>query len=155
MGRYIDQILQPGEHVLHSTTWHGIIYWQAILSWIVAVACFVMQRRAQTDGANLLWLILAGLAALIALFWTAKAWFTRWTTETDVTSLRVVHKQGFIQRSTFEMNLDKVESVDVEQSILGRILGYGDVTILGVGEGRKTIGMIASPLQFRNHITAR
>ena len=65
---------------------------------------------------------LAAIAALVALYWTVKAWFHRWTTETDVTNLRVVHKTGFIKRRTFEMSLDKVESVDVNQSILGRIL---------------------------------
>jgi uncharacterized membrane protein YdbT with pleckstrin-like domain len=84
-----------------------------------------------------------------------KAWFHRWTTETDVTNLRVVHKTGFIKRRTFEMSLDKVESVDVNQSILGRILNYGDVTVRGVGEGAETIKTIASPLAFRSHITAR
>jgi hypothetical protein len=52
------------------------------------------------------------------------------------------------------MALDKVESVDVNQSILGRILNYGDVTIMGVGEGRETITTIASPLTFRSAITA-
>ena len=83
------------------------------------------------------------------------AWFHRWTTETDVTNLRVVHKTGFIKRHTFEMSLDKVESVDVNQSILGRMLNYGDVTMRGVGEGAETIETIASPLEFRNHITAR
>ena len=92
---------------------------------------------------------------IFALYKTATAWFHRWTTETDVTNLRVVHKTGFIQRQTFEMSVDKVESVDVNQSILGRILNYGDVTVLGVGEGGKTINTIASPLAFRNAITAR
>jgi hypothetical protein len=53
------------------------------------------------------------------------------------------------------MSLDKVESVDVTQSIPGRMLNYGDVTILGVGEGKERIKTIASPLAFRNHITAR
>jgi uncharacterized membrane protein YdbT with pleckstrin-like domain len=53
------------------------------------------------------------------------------------------------------MALDKVESVDVNQSILGRLLDFGDVTILGVGEGKETISTIASPLAFRNSITAR
>jgi uncharacterized membrane protein YdbT with pleckstrin-like domain len=69
--------------------------------------------------------------------------------------MRVVHKAGFIKRRTFEMALDKIESVDVNQSIMGRILNYGDVTIMGVGEGRETIRTIAAPLQFRNNITAR
>jgi uncharacterized membrane protein YdbT with pleckstrin-like domain len=155
MGRYIDQILQPGERVLYSTTLHWLVYLPALFGWILAIVFFVMQRRAESDSGNLFWLLCAGLAALAALYWTVKAWFQRWTTETDVTTLRVVHKTGFIQRRTFEINLDKVESVDVVQSILGRVFGYGDVTILGVGEGRETIGMIASPLQFRNNITAR
>jgi uncharacterized membrane protein YdbT with pleckstrin-like domain len=155
MSRYIDQILQPGERVLYSTTLHWIIYWPAILAWIVAAACAVMERRAQTDGVTMLWLIVAAAAALVALYWTLRVWFRRWTTETDVTSLRVVHKEGFIKRRTFEMNLDKVESVDVDQSIPGRLFGYGDVTVRGVGEGFETIRGIASPLQFRNNITAR
>ena len=98
---------------------------------------------------------LAAIAAIFALYKTVTAWFHRWTTETDVTNLRVVHKTGFIKRQTFEMSLDKVESVDVNQSILGRIFNYGDVSIFGVGEGNKTIETIASPLEFRNHITAR
>ena len=72
-----------------------------------------------------------------------------------MTSLRVVHKEGFIQRQTFEISLDKIESVDVTQSILGRILGWGDVKVNGVGEGTKTIKMIGAPIEFRNHITAR
>ncbi|MGH6716331.1 MAG: PH domain-containing protein, partial [Bradyrhizobium sp.] len=41
------------------------------------------------------------------------------------------------------------------QSIPGRILDYGNVTVMGVGEGRETISKIASPLAFRNAITAR
>jgi uncharacterized membrane protein YdbT with pleckstrin-like domain len=98
---------------------------------------------------------LAAISAIFALYKMLTAWFHRWTTETDVTNLRVVHKTGFIKRRTFEMSLDKVESVDVNQSIVGRMLNYGDVTVRGVGEGSETIKTIASPLDFRNHITAR
>jgi len=155
MGRYIEEILQPDEKVLHSTTIHWIVYLPGILAWIAAILFFALQRGAVTDGANILWLALSGVSALIALYWTLRAWFQRFTNETDVTSLRVVHKEGFIQRRTFEMNLDKVESVDVSQSIPGRLFCYGDVMIRGVGEGDKAIKMIASPIQFRNHITAR
>ena len=103
----------------------------------------------------LFYLASAAVVALAALYWSLVAWFRRWTTETDVTNLRVVHKTGFIKRRTFEMALDKVESVDVNQSIPGRILNYGDVTINGVGEGRETIRTIASPLAFRSSITTR
>ena len=155
MGRYIDDILQPGEKVLYSTNAHWIFYLPAMAAWLVAVAFLVLSRLIVADTPMLLCLALAATSAVVALYKMLTAWFHRWTTETDVTNLRVVHKAGFIKRRTFEMSLDKVESVDVNQSILGRILNYGDVTILGVGEGKETISTIASPLEFRNFITAR
>jgi uncharacterized membrane protein YdbT with pleckstrin-like domain len=155
MGRYIDDILQPGEKVLYSTNAHWIFYLPAIAAWIVALVLYILARNAGSPGLETMWLVLAAAAALVAVLATAKAWFHRWTTETDVTNLRVVHKTGFIKRRTFEMSLDKVESVDVNQSILGRVLNYGDVTVRGVGEGQETIKTIAAPLDFRNHITAR
>jgi uncharacterized membrane protein YdbT with pleckstrin-like domain len=155
MGRYIDDILQPGEKVLYSTNAHWIFYQPAIVAWIAALVLLILSRMTTTEGLILLCLSAAAVVALAALYWSATAWFHRWTTETDVTNLRVVHKTGFIKRRTFEMALDKVESVDVNQSILGRIFNYGDVTILGVGEGKETISTIAAPLDFRSHITAR
>ncbi len=155
MARYIDEILQPGEKVLYSTNAHWIFYLPAITAWILAGVLVILSRSTTTESLILLCLSAAAVVAIAALYWTGKAWFHRWTTETDVTNLRVVHKTGFIKRRTFEMSLDKVESVDVNQSILGRILNYGDVTILGVGEGKETIATIASPLAFRNFITAR
>lgn len=154
MGRYIEQILQPDEKVLYSTTIHWIVYLPGIVAWILAIVFFSL-ARGPFEGMNLVWLPLSGILALIALYLTFRAWFRRWTSETDVTSMRVVHKEGFIQRETFEMNLDRVESVDVTQSIAGRLLGYGDVTIVGVGDSQRRIRMIAAPIQFRNHITAR
>jgi uncharacterized membrane protein YdbT with pleckstrin-like domain len=154
MGRYIDDILQPGEKVLYSTNAHWIFYLPAIAAWIAALV-FIVLSRMIVDTPELICLALATISAIAGLYWAGKAWFHRWTTETDVTNMRVVHKTGFIKRRTFEMSLDKVESVDVDQSILGRLLNYGDVTVRGVGEGAETIRTIASPLEFRSHITAR
>src|SRR5215470_17116885 len=155
MARYIDEILQPGEKVLYSTNAHWVFYLPAIGAWVAALVLLALSRETTIEGVVLLCVVAFALVAIIALYWTARAWFHRWTTETDVTNMRVVHKTGFIQRRTFEMALNKVESVDVDQSILGRLLNYGDVTIMGVGEGRETIKTIASPLEFRNHITTR
>lgn len=157
MGRYIDEILQPGEKVLYSTNAHWIFYLRAITAWIVALAFLI---SSLTVPAAVPWLVLAcraaaAVVAIAALYWTIRGWFHRLTTETDVTDRRVVHKTGFIKRRTFEIALDKIESVDVDQSIPGRILNYGDVTIMGVGEGRQRISTIASPLAFRSAITAR
>ena len=155
MGRYIDDILQPGEKVLYSTNAHWIYFLPAMVLWVVALALFVGSGMIPAGPMVLVLWSLAVIAAIAALYKTATAWFHRWTTETDVTNFRVIHKTGFVQRQTFEMSVDKVESVDVNQSILGRILNYGDVTVLGVGEGGKTLDTIASPLAFRNAITAR
>jgi uncharacterized membrane protein YdbT with pleckstrin-like domain len=155
MGRYIDDILQPGEKVLYSTNAHWIFYLPAILLWIAAAGLMGLRQSVLNDSVQQLCLWAAALAAVVALYWTASAWFHRWTTETDVTTLRVVHKTGFIKRKTFEMSIDKVASVNVEQSIFGRILNYGDVTIESMGEAEETIKTISSPLTFRNFITAR
>ncbi|MET3842691.1 PH domain-containing protein [Bradyrhizobium sp. OAE829] len=155
MGRYIDDILQPDEKVLYSTNAHWIFFLPAIVGWFVAIALFVISGMIPSGPLVLALWSLAAIVAIFALYKTATAWFHRWTTETDVTNFRVIHKTGFVKRQTFEMSVDKVESVDVNQSILGRIFNYGDVTVLGVGEGGKTLDTIASPLAFRNAITAR
>ena len=151
MGRYIDDILQPGEKILYSTTIHGIVYVPGLLCLAVAALCLV------ASGGGVIFPLLAAsaLLTLVGGFLLFRLCFQRSTTETDVTTLRVVHKEGFIKRQTFEMSLDKIESVDVTQSIAGRIFGWGDVRVNGVGEGTKTIKMIGAPIEFRNHITAR
>lgn len=156
MGRYIDDILQPGEKVLYSTNAHWVFFGPAILLWILAAVLLALSGMVPPGSPLMLvcW-ALAAIVGLFALYKTVTAWFHRWTTETDVTSLRVVHKTGFINRKTFEMSLDKIESVDVNQSIAGRVFGYGDVTIMGVGKSEEKLDMVTSPIAFRNAITAR
>ena len=155
MGRYIEEVLQSGEQVRYSTTIHGIVYTPGVACLVLAGASFAASRAVEGGGMALLALGTSAVFAVIGVILLLQAWFWRWTVETDVTNLRVVHKEGFVRRRTFEMNLDKVESVDVDQSIAGRIFGWGDVTIRGVGEGAERIKMIGAPLEFRNHITAR
>ena len=155
MGRYIDDILQR-EKVLYSTNAHWIFFLPAIGLWVVAGVFLALSGMVPAGSPLMLvcW-AMAAIMALIALYKTVTAWFHRWTTETDVTNLRVVHKTGFITRKTFEMSLDKIESVDVDQSIAGRIFDYGDVTILGVGKSEEKLQTVTSPLAFRNALTAR
>ena len=153
MGRYIDDILQPGEKVLYSSNLHWVVYWKGILGWILAAVLFV--GSGINPVLTLPGLVASGIVALVAFYFTVLAWFRRWTTETDVTTLRVVHKEGFITRRTFEISIDKVASVSVDQSIPGRILNYGNVIIENMGDDEQKIELIASPLAFRSHITAR
>jgi uncharacterized membrane protein YdbT with pleckstrin-like domain len=153
MGRYIDDILQPGEKVLYSTNAHWIFYGPAILAWIAVVALLVV-GAAIPPLVPVAWAA-AAVIAVAAIYFTIRGWFHRLTTETDVTDRRVVHKTGFINRHTFEISLDKIASVEVDQSIPGRLLNYGNVTIVGMGEmPPQPIKTIASPLAFRSAITA-
>ena len=71
------------------------------------------------------------------------------TSEFVITNKRVIMKTGFISRKTFEMNLQKIESVNVDQSLFGRFLGYGTVTVIGTGGSRESFSDISEPLIFR------
>ncbi len=73
----------------------------------------------------------------------------RWQSEFVITNRRIIIKTGLIARRTVEMNLSKIESVNVDQSVMGRILGYGSITIIGTGGTKETFHIISKPLEFR------
>jgi len=91
------------------------------------------------------------------IYMTAKAILTIWiapfiqraTSEFAITTKRVIIKEGLIARRTLEMNLSKIETVNVDQSIMGRILNYGSITIIGTGGTHEVFHNIAHPMQFR------
>jgi uncharacterized membrane protein YdbT with pleckstrin-like domain len=83
----------------------------------------------------------------------AAAWWRRLTTEVTVTDNRIIYKRGFIRRHSFEMNMNKVESVHVNQSVFGRLFDYGDILIRGTGSSFEPLRLIARPLEFRNYVT--
>ena len=90
MARYIDEILQPGEKVLYSTNAHWMFYLPAIGAWIAVAILLILSFVAAAIPALMLvcWAS-AAVVAIAALFWTLRAWFHRWTTETDVTIMGV------------------------------------------------------------------
>ncbi len=148
--RYINHILQPGETVAYTTTLHWIVYLPAFGLWLLGALTLLFGALAGPIA-----FLVASTCAVVGLALALRAWFRRWTTEIDVTDRRIVYKRGFIRRHTVEMNMDKVESVDVDQSILGRLFNYGDITIRGTGVGLEPLIDIDSPLEFRNRVTAR
>src|SRR5690349_21811759 len=97
--------------------------------------------------ARLHWITFMSLRGLLTLF-IAPA-IERWTSEFAITNKRIIIKVGLVSRRTVEMNLSKVESVNVDQSILGRILGYGTITVIGTGGTREAFTNLAKPLLFR------
>jgi uncharacterized membrane protein YdbT with pleckstrin-like domain len=151
---YVRSVLQPGENVRYATNIHWIVYLPGLLLLILAAVVYWFGHRPVAVGAAFIWDVLAGVVLLAAAVWLFIGWFRRWTTEIAVTDRRIIYKRGFIRRDTVEMHLDKVESVDVEQSILGRIMNYGDISIHGTGAGIEDLKNIGSPIAFRNHVTA-
>ncbi|MFN3855322.1 MAG: PH domain-containing protein [Phreatobacter sp.] len=137
---YVSDSLGPGETIVHEATIHWVVYVWPLVAVILALPV-----------AWLLW-PWGGIALVAALLWLAVAWFLSRTTELAVTSRKVVAKWGFIARSTIEQRLEKVDSVAVDQTFLGRVLDFGDVTIHGTGINATPIKMIADPLAFRRKV---
>ena len=147
---YVQRVLQPGEQVRQISSIHWIVYWPGVAIALLAVVAYWLSDTRLLPG---FWRCTAYALALVAVVLLIQPWIQWWVTEIAVTNRRVIYKKGLIRRQTNEMNLDKVESVRVEQSVLGRIFDYGTVTILGTGEGFETLRTIASPIKLRNSIT--
>jgi len=100
------------------------------------------------SGLILLGLVLLPVFGLGLIFWIA-AYIRYKTTELAITSKRVIAKFGFISRSTVELNINKVESLQVDQSVMGRLFNFGTLIISGAGNPQAPIPGISSPMEFR------
>ena len=152
---YVQEVLQPGEELKYQGVIHWVTYLHGV-AWLLA-ALIVWIVVPQSWGERFVVRAVIVILAAGGVFWLARAGFHSWITEIAVTNRRVIYKCGFISRTTAEMHMDKIESVKVDQSILGRILDYGKVTVQGTGAGTGSLGKIdepiAAPLELRNHIT--
>jgi uncharacterized membrane protein YdbT with pleckstrin-like domain len=152
--RYVTRVLQPGERVVYATKLHWLIYFRAIL---LLTICIILAAASWYLSDNQQLSLAVGIAAIIfallALSSGLRALIRRATTELAVTDQRVIYKAGLLSRHTLEMNRDKVESVTVDQTIPGRIFGYGTIIVRGTGSTLEPIRDITDPLTFRSHIT--
>jgi uncharacterized membrane protein YdbT with pleckstrin-like domain len=147
---YVDKILEPGETVRYRTTISWTVYSHGAVVGLAALACAYLGFKEGVD-----WLLMvSGALAAIALVALAFAQLKRATTEIAVTDRRIVFKRGLIRRHTVEMNMQKVESVDVDQTLFGRMFDYGDVTVRGVGSTFERLNFIDAPLRLRSTVTA-
>ena len=89
---------------------------------------------------------------IIGIIKFIKMMINKWTTERVLTDLRYIQKTGWIKRDTEEIRISKIEEVDLKQSILGRILGYGSINISGTGSGKITLELIDDPLIFQKNL---
>jgi uncharacterized membrane protein YdbT with pleckstrin-like domain len=153
--RYVEKILQPDETVVDVTGLHWFVYLPALALLVVALGLTVLANYvASNSNLAMAMLIAAAAVSLLAAIAWLRGFLRRYGTELAVTNRRVIFKRGLLRRHTIEMNMSKVESVDVDQSITGRVFGYGTVTIRGTGGGIEPLRNIRDPLAFRNHVTA-
>lgn len=143
---YVSRTLGAKETILYLTGYHWL-YWAGAL---VLVAPFVVVGVAgQSMGAGQLMLLaIAALPLLYGIYMLVHAY----ALELAVTSDRFVKKSGLISITTEEVSLDKIEEVNVNESILGRIFGYGTVDVHGTGAGAIRIKMVDDPIRLRREI---
>jgi hypothetical protein len=156
---YVESNLVPGEVVIYQTRLH----WIVMLGHIV-VGCLLLAL----PGALLLYYALsqaglgattlhlmesAGGALLVAgMIAILMGMLRRNATEMAVTNRRVVIKMGLTSRKTIEMLLNKVESIEVSETTLGRLFGYGAIVVIGTGGTSEPFRNVAHPLEFRGQV---
>jgi uncharacterized membrane protein YdbT with pleckstrin-like domain len=166
---YYTKVLLPDEKLLHVGKLHWVIYlkaWFFLVADLAALITFLMTRNpgqplmpsSDQPAQPALAYISGGIFVVLLVVWVLQlvaAWSRRATTEIVVTDKRVLFKEGFIRRRTIEMNMNKVETVDVQQSIGGRLLNYGTVLIRGTGSSYEPLRLVDSPLALRTAIVAQ
>jgi len=148
---YINRVLQAGETIKHKSRPHWYVY---LPGWLILLIGIIGLVALPRDVAKGLYLYGSLAIIVIALAVLAVAWIKRHTTEIAVTNKRLIYKEGFISRRTMEMNMDKIESVDVNQTILGRIFDYGTILVRGTGSGLEPLKGIDAPIELRNAVMA-
>jgi uncharacterized membrane protein YdbT with pleckstrin-like domain len=155
---YVQQNLNPGERILYITHLHWITLLRSILvDAIFSIAGLALiiwgiggthaergaAQAAEIAGATLI--IIGGIILAVATV-------RRNATEMAVTNKRIIIKVGFLTKRTVELFLSKVESVNVEQTIFGRMMGYGSITVRGTGGTNEPFSHVANPLEFRRQV---
>jgi hypothetical protein len=165
---YVKHVLQPGEKILVDGRLSWVLYVPAVL-YLIGGAILVAIEEIFWPAIWYQELVVLGTGAvfgILTLGSAVHAWFKRWITEIAVTDKRIIYKTGFINRHTEGMNMDKVSSVDVDQTFWGRIFDFGTIRILGAGgaglrdrgdkkeprPGIERLDMIGSPIKLRNAI---
>ncbi|HEX3882446.1 MAG TPA: PH domain-containing protein [Stellaceae bacterium] len=152
--RYVTRVLQPDETIVLATRLHPIIYLYALWYIAIAVVLFIASLQVNSVEIHTILQVAALIFLLFALVAWARAAIRQVTTELAVTDRRVIYKAGLISRHTLEMNRSKIESVDVDQSLLGRVLSFGTIVVRGTGGSLEPIRLVRDPLSFRSCITA-
>ncbi len=168
---YVQQSLAPNEELVHIGRFHWIYTFNAFMAifWgicgsVVAIAGSVfMSMKLHLIPAETGWLeavgqvhpglrILSFLIFILGLLSFARMMVNKATTEIAVTSTRLIFKRGLIARQVGEMSIDRIEGVNILQSIMGRVFNYGRLAVRGMGIGEVILPPIEDPIAFRQAI---
>jgi uncharacterized membrane protein YdbT with pleckstrin-like domain len=137
---YIEKNLMTGESIMYRAKLHWIVFLWPIICFVVAVSFFARGGNATGIGVPFILLaIIMGIGSRIKYS----------TSEFGITNKRVIVKVGFIRRNSLEVLLSKVEGIQVNQGILGRILDYGSIVVSGTGGAKDPFHKISNPFEFR------
>jgi uncharacterized membrane protein YdbT with pleckstrin-like domain len=162
---YVEKSLVPGETLLYQTRHHWILLLGPLAMSVVLVALSAgllvesiaakngkgMVARASSSGLHALdfaAILLVVLAIGVFVYGLAK----RNATEMAVTNKRVLIKTGIGSRRTLDIMLSRVESIGVEETFWGRMLGFGSVVVRGTGGTPESFLVIAHPQEFRRNV---
>jgi len=155
---YIQENLMPNEKIFFTARVHPAVFLPSIVSFVGSIAFVIYTISTASKGdtasgflAGFL-LLIAGMFFLYSIMLGLQALIIMLTTEFAVTNRRVIAKTGFIRRHTLEMLLPKIESVSVNQNILGRLLNFGTVTVTGTGGTKESFRAIFEPIVVRKKI---
>ncbi len=155
---YIDENLINGEVVLYRTKLHWIVlFWPVFVGSLFALGAIAMligsvAARGDQTGASGGLVGFALVLLLVAAALILMGVLRRSSTEMAVTNKRVMVKVGLLSRRTIEIVLQKVESIVVDQSLMGRVLNYGSITVRGTGGTPEPFANISHPLEFRRQV---
>ncbi len=151
---YYTKVLQPDEKVLAVGRLHWSIHRHALLLLLAALVLLVGSFwTPQPDVPTGIRIVAAGIAVIGLLVFLASS-IRRRGTEIVVTDRRVIYKRGILSRHSVEMNVSKIEAVDVEKRLTARLLGYGTINIHGTGADIEPLQRIDQPLAIRSAIVA-
>lgn len=167
---YIDKSLGDGETVIARAQFHwlyNLSAWGQLLLPLIILGAFLGWASQQLNFLNsnnpVTWVIvLLSLWLVIGAVSFLRLMIRKWTTEVGITSHRFVEKYGALSMRTNEIALPNIEGVKVNQSMMGRMLGYGTIRIEGTGVDAVTTPEIADPVGFvraiqtaREHVAQR
>ncbi|MEO7103127.1 MAG: PH domain-containing protein [Gemmatimonadaceae bacterium] len=146
---YIESQLLPNERIVARTSRNKIVLiLPTLLVLLFAAATVVSLVSHQAIGLVVVPLVIAVLIGGIA-------WLTYKSADFAVTTSRLILKQGLISRRTLELQLNKVEAVNVDQSLFGRMLGYGTLQVSGTGGTKEVFSIVNHPDAFRTAVQAQ